>query len=233
MVNTDDHAARAVANLRNAKRRESRAKGNTSHTQEDLQTLSAKMDDVQAQLSHQEQLNTTLLTENTGLHCSTATLDHGSQALKRTITELEEGLKHEIHAHEKTTKKLKRMHDSSTRTREEKKALEKKVARIDVRLERACNKARSSTEKHHNTTTSVSMKKKGRMTSKFKALYRDLLDHGVSNENVDAVIHSVYKAANINVTDHVSARAVSRANVEGLIQAELQIAVELSQAERE
>jgi predicted nucleic acid-binding Zn-ribbon protein len=191
------------------------------------------MDNVQAQLSHQEQLNTTLLTENTGLHCSTATLDHGSQALKRTITELEEGLKHEIHAHEKTTKKLKRMHNSSTRAREEKKALEKKVGRIDGRLERACNKARSSTEKHHNTTTSVSMKKKGRMTSTFKALYRNLLDHGVSNENVDAVIHSVYRAANINVTDHVSARAVSWANVEGLIQAELQIAVELSQAERE
>jgi hypothetical protein len=77
------------------------------------------------------------------------------------------------------------------------------------------------------------MKEKGRHTEKFKVLYRTLLDHGVSNKKVDGVIHSVYKAADIKVTDHVSGRAVSRANTEGLIQAELQIAVELLQTDRE
>jgi chromosome segregation ATPase len=235
MNTANNRATDASATLRNARRRASRAKDDKNHIQEDLKTLTREMDGVEAQLAHQEQLNDTLLIENSGLRHSAAALDnssrHDTKLLKHTIGELEDNLKDEKHAHERTTKKLKKTHDSNTKAHEEKKILAKKVGRFDERLELACNKARSATEKHNQAASSVTMKEKGKMTSKFKALYCNLLDHGVSNENIDAVIHSVYGATNIDVTDHVSARTVSRANVEGLIHAELQIAVELSQAE--
>jgi hypothetical protein len=151
--------------------------------------------------------------------------------LKRTVSQLGKALDAKVLLHNKTTKKLKNVHKSNSKAQQENKALKKKVNRFGKHMEHACER----TQKLMDITkvTKVLMKEKGRHTEKFKALYRTLLDHGVSNEKVDSVIHSVYKAADIEVTDHVSGQAVSCANTKGLIQAELQIAVELLQTDRE
>jgi chromosome segregation ATPase len=155
-------------------------------------------------------------------------IEEGEQ-LKRRISQLEG----ESAASKDTVSKLANQLEKVKRRKidleKHTEALRKQVKRFPARLQCATEKAKASADQ---VARSVSMKSKGVFSEKFRSLYRSLVDRGVAYDEVDGVIHDVSTALKVPVTDHVSARMVSRANAEGLIHSQLQIATELSESDR-
>lgn len=111
-------------------------------------------------------------------------------------------------------------------------ALLKQVKRILARLELAAD---TSTSRISTETSRVTAKTKGVFDERFRSLCRTLLDIGLSAEKVDKAIHAVVSSIfpEKQLVDHVSGRQFSRFNHEGLLHAELQVAVEIAQCQSE
>jgi chromosome segregation ATPase len=189
---------------------------NSVHLEASLGAVQVELDDAMAQrdaLSHE-------------LHTSAHELNN----LKRTASVMEGQL--EVVQEDLATahEDLKAMHQKKNTAIEENERLQKKVKRIPDRLKTAGKKTLIAAER---TAAAVSMKFKGTITEKFRNLYRSLLDRGVATTEVNGVVHDVADAVGVSVTDNVSAHSVRRANTEGYVQGKVQVAVELSEAERE
>ncbi|KDN34700.1 hypothetical protein RSAG8_12222, partial [Rhizoctonia solani AG-8 WAC10335] len=71
----------------------------------------------------------------------------------------------------------------------------------------------------------------GAILPEVRDLLRQLSSDGVSTERALSVISHVVSAFGFTLEDSISARSVSRANLEGLLQSQMQIAFEINQAE--
>jgi F0F1-type ATP synthase membrane subunit b/b' len=157
------------------------------------------------------------------VRCTNAQLKRNIDALEDSVDKIEDQLATAQHKLEDTQAKKAKLNQENA-------AMQKRVGRIPDRLKLTKAKAITGIQQH---AASVSMKIKGAISEPFKRLYRQLLDHGVATTEVNQVIHNVADVVGVSVTDHVSAHSVRRANTEGYIHAQVQVAAELSQADRE
>jgi DNA repair exonuclease SbcCD ATPase subunit len=197
-------------------------------SQQQLGDAQQQLGDAQQELSHAKQ--------QVGLlQSGTAVLQHDLSVqktqltnLKRRVEDLEEQHEQDQEEIQKLTNSLEKVKKRRTVLQSERDALKKCTLRFPNRLKRTAQKAGTSAADKART---VSMKAKGAFTEKFCALYRALIDQGVANEHVDGVIHNVADSVGVKVAEHVSARSVSRANAEGYIHGQIQIATEISEAD--
>jgi SMC interacting uncharacterized protein involved in chromosome segregation len=131
-------------------------------------------------------------------------------------------------AHNEGTRQQEKAEEINDTLKKQIHALKQRIARVPTQIAKATEKA---LKKNTKSVSSVSMKKRGRITEPFRAAYRKMTDHGVGNEHVDEIIHELAEVLGFHVEDHVSARTVARANGEGYIHAHMQLGCELSNAE--
>ena len=148
--------------------------------------------------------------ENAGLHSEL------SGALKRAAAEAAEAQMRIAEAAEK----LKASQAVN-------KKLQKQCARAHFVKERAVNRAKESIHKERSLHKLLH---KGTYTEDTRNLVHLLVGAGCSRENVNTVIHAVFKAAGISVKGDVSRRTVSRIILEGYYAAQMQLGYEMEKA---
>ncbi|KDN39968.1 hypothetical protein RSAG8_08417, partial [Rhizoctonia solani AG-8 WAC10335] len=127
-------------------------------------------------------------------------------------------------------KKLEHLQAQNGQLEQSRNVLKKQLTRARVKLEFLDSNLESQTvasSSHHLSLKNPA----GTIRPEVRNLLRQLVGDGVATEKIMDVIYHVVKTFNLTLMDSVSARSVSRAVLEGLIQSQIQIAVEIDGAE--
>ncbi|KAG8686957.1 hypothetical protein FRC11_008058, partial [Ceratobasidium sp. 423] len=128
-------------------------------------------------------------------------------------------------------RKLEHLQAQNVELEKNRKILKKQLTRAQVKLEHVNpnseSEPKASSQSHHLNLKDPS----GTIRPEVRNLLRQLVGDGVATGKIMDVIYHVVKTFNLTLTDSISARSVSRAVLEGLIQSQIQIAVEIDGAE--
>ncbi|CUA69936.1 hypothetical protein RSOLAG22IIIB_08779 [Rhizoctonia solani] len=130
----------------------------------------------------------------------------------------------EIQSQRKLVSDLKERHTSVYRKRD---ALRKRFERQKKKL----LEIKQPLEHPDDTVRRYNLKDAGTIRSEVRVMIRQLACQGVSTERVTEIIRVVGEALGVEVIGSISAHSVARIMLEGLVQAQMQIAQELQQAD--